>query len=287
MENNYLTHHGIKGQRWGIRRYQNKDGSLTPAGRKRYGDQDSGESIQETRNRLLKSTDASELYKHRNLLTTSEIRERIDRINVETQLGQVAAQTKKSGMDYVDSALKIGRKINEVYEFTNTPVMNSLKKKLGLVKEEPSKTKTFDLEKVYKNLDKLSDKEVKDAADRIGNAERIKKAWENRSKEKEDSGNAKNTDGDRKTDTANKQFDKKDDKSDSNVFTGKVSGNGTSNKKSNESNSKRKEKDTITLDDDMWKDISNDVMSDIYPEVREVVSIGRSYINDLLEKPKR
>ena len=26
MENNYLTHHGIKGQRWGIRRYQNKDG---------------------------------------------------------------------------------------------------------------------------------------------------------------------------------------------------------------------------------------------------------------------
>lgn len=32
----YLSHHGIKGQRWGIRRYQNKDGSLTPAGQKRY-----------------------------------------------------------------------------------------------------------------------------------------------------------------------------------------------------------------------------------------------------------
>ena len=28
-------HHGIKGQKWGVRRYQNKDGSLTPAGRKR------------------------------------------------------------------------------------------------------------------------------------------------------------------------------------------------------------------------------------------------------------
>lgn len=30
-----LYHHGIKGMRWGIRRYQNPDGSLTPAGRKR------------------------------------------------------------------------------------------------------------------------------------------------------------------------------------------------------------------------------------------------------------
>ena len=31
-----LYHHGILGQRWGIRRYQNKDGTLTPEGRERY-----------------------------------------------------------------------------------------------------------------------------------------------------------------------------------------------------------------------------------------------------------
>lgn len=36
MSNTELYHHGIKGQRWGIRRYQNKDGSLTAYGKKRY-----------------------------------------------------------------------------------------------------------------------------------------------------------------------------------------------------------------------------------------------------------
>ena len=32
-----LYHHGIKGQKWGIRQYQYEDGSLTPLGRERYG----------------------------------------------------------------------------------------------------------------------------------------------------------------------------------------------------------------------------------------------------------
>lgn len=47
MDNTYiltsdgeLYHHGIKGMRWGIRRYQNPDGSLTPAGQKRIAKMD-------------------------------------------------------------------------------------------------------------------------------------------------------------------------------------------------------------------------------------------------------
>jgi hypothetical protein len=35
---NDLQHHGIKGQKWGVRRFQKKDGSLTPAGKERYDD---------------------------------------------------------------------------------------------------------------------------------------------------------------------------------------------------------------------------------------------------------
>lgn len=33
----YLMHHGIEGQKWGVRRWQNKDGSLTPEGKIHYG----------------------------------------------------------------------------------------------------------------------------------------------------------------------------------------------------------------------------------------------------------
>lgn len=34
--NGKLYHHGVKGMKWGVRRYQNDDGTLTPAGKKRY-----------------------------------------------------------------------------------------------------------------------------------------------------------------------------------------------------------------------------------------------------------
>ena len=35
-DNTYLQHHGIKGQKWGVRRFQNADGTLTSEGVKRY-----------------------------------------------------------------------------------------------------------------------------------------------------------------------------------------------------------------------------------------------------------
>ena len=40
-DGSYIEHHGIEGQKWGVRRWQNKDGTLTEAGRIHYGMQGS------------------------------------------------------------------------------------------------------------------------------------------------------------------------------------------------------------------------------------------------------
>lgn len=50
-----LYHHGIKGMKWGVRRYQNEDGSLTAAGKARYGSGDeSGQKLSRKEKKLNK-----------------------------------------------------------------------------------------------------------------------------------------------------------------------------------------------------------------------------------------
>lgn len=59
MNNPELQHHGIKGQKWGRRRFQTSDGSLTAAGRKRYADDDSsGSNKSKTSSKIESSTSA-------------------------------------------------------------------------------------------------------------------------------------------------------------------------------------------------------------------------------------
>ena len=45
MSHEYLAHHGIKGQKWGVRRFQNRNGALTTKGKKRYNETESEEKL--------------------------------------------------------------------------------------------------------------------------------------------------------------------------------------------------------------------------------------------------
>ena len=82
MSSNELSHHGIKGMRWGVRRYQNKDGSLTKAGRKKMAklDKEYSKLTGQNRNR---NRNAESPNTRLSKMTDDEIRARINRINLE------------------------------------------------------------------------------------------------------------------------------------------------------------------------------------------------------------
>lgn len=57
MTKNYLIHHGIKGQKWGVRRFQNDDGTYTPLGKSRRSKQTGRKSTEELKKRSWEDLD--------------------------------------------------------------------------------------------------------------------------------------------------------------------------------------------------------------------------------------
>lgn len=126
----YMAHHGVQGQKWGERRYQNSDGSLTPAGRAHYGvgdvrapssggehgtarvkikqaqsnvkaasgfkkGSDSKEGSDKpkktmTKKELIDSGDVKLIDKHKGELSTVELRQAMDRIKANKELAELA-----------------------------------------------------------------------------------------------------------------------------------------------------------------------------------------------------
>lgn len=91
MADHELYHWGVKGMKWGVRRYQNKDGSLTPAGRKRYA---------EPHEDYKRAHDKKSVKQ----MSDRELRERNNRLEMERKYGQFTKK-KSRGKAIVDGLI--------------------------------------------------------------------------------------------------------------------------------------------------------------------------------------
>ncbi len=89
-----LAHFGIKGQKWGVRRYQNPDGTYTDAGRRRYGfkSRRKKEKTYKSKEEAIEARDLKYINKHKSEYSTKELNDLMNRINTEQRLSQMAKQ---------------------------------------------------------------------------------------------------------------------------------------------------------------------------------------------------
>lgn len=100
MIDNELNHAGIKGMRWGIRRFQNKDGSLTPEGKKRY-EKDESEDGQSEDFKRARSKSVSQM-------SDKELQDAVTRLQREKLYSDLNKPKASKGQEYLS---KIGNKL--------------------------------------------------------------------------------------------------------------------------------------------------------------------------------
>ena len=89
-----LYHHGIKGMHWGVRRYQNSDGTLTNAGKRRER-RDQARADREARRDAKR--ERKRAYKNRSLMSEKELDNQIRRYQKEKQFASLSRESLKPG----------------------------------------------------------------------------------------------------------------------------------------------------------------------------------------------
>ena len=166
---NELQHFGIKGMKWGVRRYQNKDGSLTPAGKKRYDESDE-EREKKEKSKKTKAKVATAAVATAAVATTAAMNK--DKI--------------KKGMEFIN-ANKPSK--GEKKETTVDDYKESLKKTqsadkaLQGIKELVNKADDVAYAKKVRNdLTQMTDKELQQAVNRLNMEERYSQVMQQRHK---------------------------------------------------------------------------------------------------------
>ena len=156
-----LSHHGIKGQRWGVRRFQNKDGTLTAKGKKRY--KDSGEDVKSMSNEELRSR----INRLRNEKTymdltknESKISKAADNLQKKASLGSKTVETKKN-------LTKIKGGNTEAYDVAGQGIKAVTKSASIVKKVDNMVTDSKHVKKSREKLDTMTDDELKNIVTRL------------------------------------------------------------------------------------------------------------------------
>lgn len=150
-----LMHYGIKGMKWGVRRYQNKDGTLTPAGKKR---QAKLEAELEKLGGNKSDSETKAKPKTVKEMTNEELREAVNRLQLERQLvslyNELNPKKVSAGKEFTK---KLGRSIGDAAaEAAKNAGRSFLEKKLKeLMGIDDKKTKSVveTLKEEFQTLD--------------------------------------------------------------------------------------------------------------------------------------